>query len=672
MAYDSHDQQGIKDDWDTYINKGKPLDPKKRTVRKIIYDSWIISKKNGVEPFKAKGGQISPAKLHIILKEKRELMDLAHPYMRKMFSFIKETNCIVALSDENGNVIDLVRSNGDITQKQAISKLQIGSNRSEKFAGTNGIGLCLRLDQPVQIIGAEHFLKLHHMYICSAAPIHDENGALIGCLDIIGPMGFMHEHTLGMVCSAVDGIEKGIAMKKALASLDATNRQIEAIIETINIGIILVNKKGHFLKYNTKALQLLHLTECDLQKETIYTLFCTEAFSIPLEDLWRDFSKKELYIRKQDNTELNLVLSGFKIANSYTDGSDDGTMLYSFEALSSVLKQVSKNSGFTAKYTFDSIIGKSRELTDAVQLAKSCASSMSNVLILGESGTGKELFAQAIHNASERAFGPFVAINCSSIPRTLIESELFGYEKGAFTGANREGSPGKFELANGGTIFLDEIGDMPVDLQTSLLRVIQNREIIRIGGKKPKSIDVRIISATNVNLLEKTKSGDFRVDLYYRLNVLSIHLTPLRQRPYDITLLAYHFINVYSSLMKKNISGIEQNALELLTHYDWPGNTRELENIIERAINLAEGNYITSHDLPNEVKFSHIIKEHLPSPLTPPNGLTLEEYEKNILLNELISQNGNINSISRTLGLSRRTLYRKFEKYDIDYNHYRK
>ncbi len=661
-------QKSVFMDWEAFIKQSSSYHSANHTVRDIIYESWMISKKNNVNPFEVKGSNLNTEEFHKILASKRELMDVAHPYMQQLYLYIKNTNCIVALSDEHGNILDYVCCDGDISGKSSISKLRTGSNRSEAFAGTNGIGLCLRLDEPVQIVGAEHYIKPHHIYACSAAPIHNEKGKLIGCLDIIVPKEIIHAHSLGMVCAAVDGIEKGMAMQKSLSDLDIANQQIERIIENIDLGILLIDKKANILKYNSSALRILSLSEDELQQQNIIKLFDLKSFSIPPKKLFQNFSKQEFHFEKKDGSKLNIILSGFKISNPLTK---KRTILYTFEALSSVLKETAKNSGFAARYTFNSIIGNSDTTKECLHLAKTCATSMSNVLILGESGTGKELFAQAIHNGSNRALGPFVAINCGAIPRTLIESELFGYEKGSFTGANKDGAMGKFELANGGTIFLDEIGDMPIELQVSLLRVIQNREVIRIGGKRPRPIDVRIISATNVNLTDKVMHGDFRTDLYYRLNIISILLKPLRNRTDDITPLVKHFINIYSNVMNKNVVGIEPDALTLLISYHWPGNTRELENVIERAINLSEGKNITVDNLPNEIRY-YKKGDTVTMPHVDNNtNLTLRNYEKSIIIEELIRQKGNINAVSKKLKIPRRTLYRRLEKYQIDYTNYR-
>jgi transcriptional regulator with PAS, ATPase and Fis domain len=280
-----------------------------------------------------------------------------------------------------------------------------------------------------------------------------------------------------------------------------------------------------------------------------------------------------------------------------------------------------------------------------------------NVLITGESGTGKELMAQAIHNASNRSHMPFIAINCGALPRGLIVSELFGYDGGSFTGSKKEGNPGKFELADGGTIFLDEIGDMPLDVQVTLLRVIQEKEVIRIGGSKPKKTDVRIIAATNKNLEEEVLNKTFRRDLFYRLNVLAINMPSLRNRQEDLELLINNILERIISETNKPHLTIDGPAMNLLKSYDWPGNIRELENVLERAANNNENFIISYHDLPLNFPQGDI-KESPDIPI-------IERKQMDLIMDTLRETHGNIKQTAEKLGIARNTIYRKMEKYNI-------
>ncbi|WP_432406812.1 sigma 54-interacting transcriptional regulator [Wukongibacter sp. M2B1] len=317
-----------------------------------------------------------------------------------------------------------------------------------------------------------------------------------------------------------------------------------------------------------------------------------------------------------------------------------------------------------AKYSFENLVGESQSMNNVMALAKKAAKTNSNVLVLGESGTGKELFAHAIHNASRRNLGPFVKINCAAIPAELLESELFGYEEGAFTGAKKGGKKGKFELANGGTILLDEIGDMPMSMQVKLLRVLQEKEVERLGGNVLRNIDVRIIASTNKELERLVKQNKFREDLFYRLNVMVIKLPPLRDRKEDIEALANELKGKIATKLGVYVEGISQDATDYLKSYDWPGNIRELENVIERAINLLDSDLI-------------IKPKHLPARLTRKKTKTylmgnknlrsiIEEVEREVIEECLKKTKGNKNRTAKILGISRVGLYKKIDRYELD------
>lgn len=319
-----------------------------------------------------------------------------------------------------------------------------------------------------------------------------------------------------------------------------------------------------------------------------------------------------------------------------------------------------------AKYSFDDIIGKSDYVKQSKALGRRAGNTNSNVLIVGESGTGKELYAHAIHNSGKRVLGPFVKVNCAAIPSELLESELFGYEEGAFTGARKGGKKGKFQMANGGTIFLDEIGDMPMNMQVKILRAIQEKEIEKVGGNILIDVDVRIIAATNINLEKAVAEGKFRKDLYYRLNVIKIVLPTLRQRKQDIPELANMLRIKVSNRLGIYVEGISNETIECLTNYDWPGNTRELENIIERAIDLLDSDLIIQpKHLPRRLcksKMKSYVKEnrYLKD--------IVSDVEKRVILEYLDKTRWNKNKTAKLLGMSRASLYKKIENYKLSNN----
>ncbi len=316
-----------------------------------------------------------------------------------------------------------------------------------------------------------------------------------------------------------------------------------------------------------------------------------------------------------------------------------------------------------AKYSWDNIIGESERMMQAKFMAVKASQSSSNVLLLGKSGTGKELFAHAIHNASNRNYFPFVKVNCAAIPSELLESELFGYEEGAFTGAKKGGKIGKFELANGGSIFLDEIGDMPLKMQAKLLRILQEKEVERVGSNKPIKIDVRVIAATNQDLKHQVQQGEFREDLYYRLNVMSIDIPSLQERHSDVEKIASNLLKKLSSQMGKYVKEISTNAMEYLRGHNWPGNVRELENVLERAINLTDSDTILPVHLP--VYITQSAKKVSKGPIRPLKDV-VEDTEKEAIRRCLEYTEGNKLKTAQLLNISRSSLYDKIEKYGLE------
>ncbi len=328
-----------------------------------------------------------------------------------------------------------------------------------------------------------------------------------------------------------------------------------------------------------------------------------------------------------------------------------------------ILKQ--KLEKISKRYSFGNIIARSEAMARVFDLVEKVADHKTTVLITGESGTGKELIARAIHENGARSSGPLVCINCGGIPENLLESELFGYKKGAFTDAVRD-KPGRFEEANGGTIFLDEIGDLPLPLQVKLLRVLQEEEITPLGDIGSKKVDVRIIAATSKDLEKEVREGRFREDLFYRINVMTIHLPPLRERRGDIPLLVGYFIDVFNRKLKKKIEGLSSEAMPILMAYSWPGNVRELENVIERAILLAQGRWITPAELP-----SHMTQINLGGPLEgPEDTLSLKKaskrLERNLIKKVLKLTNGNRSKAARILEISRPMLLAKIREFGLE------
>lgn len=321
-----------------------------------------------------------------------------------------------------------------------------------------------------------------------------------------------------------------------------------------------------------------------------------------------------------------------------------------------VEENISLHQRLDERYRFEDMVSKSNKMNQVIELIKTVAKSNATVLIMGESGTGKELVARAIHSQSDRRRKPFVAVSCAALPESLLESELFGHERGAFTGAHAQ-KKGKFEAANGGTLFLDEVGEVDANVQVHLLRAVEEKAFTRVGGNEEIKVDTRIISATNKDLRKAVANREFREDLYYRLNVVAIELPPLRERREDIPLLAEYFLRKFAAENQKQAVGFSREATESLLRYDWPGNIRELENMIERAVILAKDQVIAIADLPSE---------NVSSAGSTPVGRTLREMSRNHILEVLSETGGNISQSARKLGISRRTLQNKIREYGLN------
>lgn len=672
MQFNQEYQEKLQKAWEHFItSEGTNYDYS--FIRPVIYQSWLRSRQYQVNPLKKITSILNAGEIEKRTIENRQLIRTVRPYMERLYSIVEGSGYFLLLSDKDGYILDLIGDREMIEQAKE-SMLVVGANRAEHTAGTNAIGTCLEIQAPIQTWNGEHYVTSHRHYSCSSGPIFDEEGNLLGCLNITGRNTEVHTHTLGMVLSAVDGITKELKIRKAYDEIKSMSAQRSSILESVSSGLILLNEKDQIIQMNGNARRMLRLDDGNAIGKNINSIFSIDEPNqfYNFYDLKTTFSDKEtnVYFKSSHSTPVKFRISVNFVGEDSVH--DRGTVLRLDES-KYIHKLVNKVGGFKASYTFDSIMGSSPATKKLIGDCERAAQSSSNILILGESGTGKELAAQSIHNGSSYSSGPFVAINCAALPKGLIESELFGYEKGAFTGASKEGNPGKFELADGGTIFLDEIGDMPLDVQVSLLRVIQTKEIVRIGAKHPKKINVRIIAATNRNLIDEVEAKTFRQDLYYRLNVLTIHMPPLRDRDNDICELADYFAQTLNNPHNR-VMHIAPEVYSVLKNYSWPGNIRELENAVERAINVTDSDEIRPEHLPSQMlQQSPVAAIHSALKIadSSPSFLDYRSNGYHLIKSSLEQTNGNIKNAAELLGISRRTLYRKMDKYGIDYKEYR-
>jgi PAS domain S-box-containing protein len=455
--------------------------------------------------------------------------------------------------------------------------------------------------------------------------------------------------------SLISTIQMAISIDKLTASMAMERYQVEAIVKSAHDGVVAVDHEGRITVANEHAKKLLGLQ--DGVKGHKITEF------IPHSDLMRILATGKI-----EMGDIATVMGRQIVINRFpviVKGKIVG-VVSSFKEITNIqkmelkLRKMLHQSGLEAKHRLSDIVGRSSELVKAKDLAQRFARTDATVLITGESGTGKELFAQGIHLASPRVLGPFVAVNCSALPESLLESELFGYEEGAFTGANKGGKAGLFELAHGGTLFLDEIGEMPLHIQALLLRVLQERTVRRVGGDRVVPVDVRIIAATNRKLEEEIREKRFRTDLYYRINVLNVELPPLRDRLIDIPDLLGAIVNQFNEKRETQIVSIDQEVYTLFKAYDWPGNIRELRNIVERMVLLEEGTTLT-------VNSGEFLLQKLNSNKNQKDlsDLSIKVNERDLIEAALKKYFNNKTKTAQALGVDRSTLWRKLKEYNL-------
>ncbi|NNG66035.1 sigma-54-dependent Fis family transcriptional regulator [Caldanaerobacter subterraneus] len=628
--------------WLRYITEGIL----EEGIREEVKDSWKLCREYGVDPFGGVGEILDEKSMKIRLKENEELITVAHPIMEDIYRQVTGSGFLLVLVDKDGYLIDRIGDENIMGETRKLNFVE-GALWTEEAVGTNAIALALRLDRPIQLVGAEHYCITHHMATCSAAPIHDEEGNVIGCLDMTGLKEDAHPHNLGVVLAGAYSIEKQLALIRSHKLIDAT-------FDSIHEGMLILDHHFIVQRVNEIALRILNITPQEIIGRHIQSFVDFDIIkevlnqSEPYYDVEGAFYSRGRKIP----CRINAVPV---MANRKTIGT-----VITFREERYVRNVVNKLAGFRAYYTFEDIVTQDDKMKKVIETAKKAAKSDCSILIEGESGTGKELFAQAIHNYSKRAKGPFVAVNCASIPRELVESELFGYEKGAFTGANKEGKPGKFELADNGTIFLDEIGELPYEVQSKLLRVLDNHKIVRVGGTEEKKLNVRVIAATNRSLSEEVEKKNFRNDLYYRINVIKINIPPLRERKGDIELLAKVFVdrlNKYNNEQKV----LSESFIKRLKDYHWPGNVRELQNVINRAYYLAEGEIITEDYFPEKIE-----RKNYEEDINVTAVLPFDVIEEKNIKEALRLAKGDVVKAAKMLNLSRATIYRKIKKYKVN------
>ncbi len=618
-----------------------------REMQQIIQRSFLRSKTYGIDPVLRNTNQkmLSPAELSHRRRDNSELLDVLLPQFEEFYNLLSHNDFFIAAADADGYILH-IKGSDDLVEQSAKRNCMPGYRWTEQDVGTSAISLTLKLKIPIQLIKDEHYCRQAHGWTSSTAPIFGKDKKLIGVIAVSGAWEKAHPHTLYMVTTAARAAEQQLRVLRRNRELESNLNFLDQVITSSGSGLIIINSEKHIWQVNRRGTEILK--QKDLEGRPLSTL---KGLTIDLDDVqahpdaWKN---KEGRLKIKDQIVNFIHTVRLVMAR---DGERLGAVI-SFEEVKNVYKLADTIAGTRAHFTFDSLTGAAPPFLDAVKLAKRAAASDSTVLLQGETGTGKELFAQAIHNRSDRSQNPFIPINCGAIPANLLESELFGYVAGTFTGASKGGKPGKFELASSGTILLDEIGDMPHRMQVKLLRVLQTEEVYRIGADRPIKINTRIIAATHVNLPLAIREGRFREDLYYRLNVFPIPIPPLKDRGReDILALAALFLSENAV----NPPGLTPEARETLAGYHWPGNVRELENCMQRALHLCEGDTLGP---------GHLGLTQVPVEQRLKTG-TLEERVGKIISETLSQTQNNMSRTAKILGISRATLYRKVNKHNL-------
>lgn len=686
------------------------------------------------------------------IEERQDYFDSARGQLDCLYGLLRGTGFCMTVTDEEGYIL-YVTGDPDFIEHFKRRRCLPGYRWTERDMGTCAIGLALAETMPVFIPGPCMYCREVVGMSNAAAPIFSPDGKkVLGVVSLSGSYERMHIHTLGIVRQAAETITSQLKEIERYRDLQVKNEYLRALIESDARGVVAVDASGRIVESNESARRLLRLPR-DCRGELLRDF---------VDGLAEDFADGHVREAAEDAAGAPGSVPG-KVqghraarhpAGRAADGEADregdreadrevdrevvvrgaGTTCYiarspirtargePIGALVTVIERKKLNRtavqlvGNQACFTFESILGTSGPIKEALRLAKIASQSSAAVFLYGETGTGKELFAQALHNAGARAQRPFVVINCGAVPRELLESELFGYEEGAFTGAQKGGRPGKIELADTGTLFLDEIGDMPLDMQVKLLRVLQSGEIQRVGGLRAIPADFRVIAATNKDLPKAIEAGEFRADLFYRISTLAIRVPSLRERGEDIALLAEHFAHRHELFLGRRVLPFPKRTMEALLAFSWPGNVRQLENAVERAVHFSEGGPLLPRHfgLPmgalefeagtgaphasqiageqaaaSDAAFSRIYSDdassvpgdHAASP-NPMDGTfalgsvespdassnpvqSLAEVERRTVEQALAVFSGNLSRAARALGISRPRLYRKLRQYGL-------
>ncbi|MEX0137121.1 sigma-54-dependent Fis family transcriptional regulator [Bacillus nitratireducens] len=606
--------------WKKFVDKGV-LDSNR--INERISESWYRCKQANVNPHMNKGQKILSSDIFQDQKKKSEIfLDIAIPQIQNMRKTIDELQMMALLIDPDGYVLSLSGNQQTLKRAKHINFIE-GVKWTEAAVGTNAIGTALEIEEAIMISGTEHYSVASHSWSCAASPIHNDDGKLIGVLDFSCPIEFSHPYMLGMVTSIAHAIERECSIRVHQNELHLIHRFLDVIDS--DEQVVICNHRDVIVSASKRVRERV----CNWSR-------------MKLEDLIHNGLKSKLEVPVYSNDRMIgkcIYLKENKQANLFS------------------------NFPFINGITFPGVIGTSSVFQHTLEEIKLVSPTDASVYVCGETGVGKEYVARAIHENSPRKNGPFIAVNCGSLPKELMESELFGYAEGAFTGARRQGYKGKFEQADGGTIFLDEIGEVPPEMQVALLRVLQERTVTPIGSSKEVPVNIRIITATHKDLLRLVEEGKFRQDLYYRLHVYPLYVPSLIERKEDIPYFIQHFCE------RKDWNVVFPKSIcNQFSQHTWPGNIRELLNVLERIYILSQGREICEKQISFLLQTMMGNQHQLELQAENKTEHTLnfrEKIQRDSMIEALEKTNGNVSLAAKLLDVPRSTFYKRMQKYKL-------
>lgn len=634
------DQKALSEAWAKFIYE----DCLDSCIRYPISHSWKKCKEIGVDHLGGSGRLSDKALFKSILETNRSLIQTAVPIMQSVFEIVEKTGSVIVLTDSLGYILTTLGNSEMMSHLMRINFLP-GALWSASEVGTNAISVALDYGIPIQLYGAEHYCRNHHDWVCSAAPIRGADGEIVGCLDLSGKKEIEHPHSLATVIASAFGIESQLKLRD-------NARMMQSVLESSSNGIVLLGENKGVIWSNSRAQDILGYSETDIK-----TLdFCKAASNIDWESLDaeadRQFFSNDIPILSK-NGYIRCSVSVF-----HSIMGDTRALTVSLSKQKHLIRAVNKMSGNRALFSFEDFLTSCPNMKKTIALAQKYANYDGNILIEGEPGSGKERIAQAIHNASSRSKGPFVSVDCASLTRENIEAELFGYETGAFSGRARDSNPGRFELADKGTIYLDGVDQLPLEFQPKLINVVEKHNLSRLGSVTDMRLDIRIIASCRQSLSSFVKKGDFIPELYYGLNVLRLELPPLRERVSDIELYARHIIDRLNEANPEIKKTVSDDFISGLKYYYWPGNIRELQNSLERTFYSSQRSDLTRESLHLVFGESEIAEGKA-------------SKESAIIIDALKNSGGSVENAAKTLQISRATLYRRLKKLSLDPKQYR-